>query len=72
MPVEPGEYEIRYMLGQPIRTLASVDITATPAEATLAAPDEAITGQEIKVEFTGPPAGSGDWITIVAPDAADR
>ena len=72
MPVEPGDYEIRYMLGRPIRTLASVDITATPAEATLAAPDEAITGEEIEVEFTGPPAGSGDWITIVAPDAADN
>ena len=72
MPVEPGEYEIRYMLGQPVRTLASVDITASPAEATLAAPDEAITGEEIRVEFTGPPAGSGDWITVVEPDAKDN
>lgn len=72
MPVEPGAYEIRYMLGQPIRTLASVDITATPAEATLTAPDTAIAGEEITVEFIGPPAGSGDWITVVAPDAADN
>ncbi len=72
MPVEPGEYEVRYMLGQPIRTLASVDITATPAAATLVAPDEAIAGEEISVEFTGPPAGSGDWITVVEPDAADK
>ena len=72
MPVEPGDYEIRYMLGQPIRTLASVDITASPAGATLSAPDEAIAGQEIKVEFTGPPAGSGDWITVVEPDADDK
>ncbi len=72
MPVEPGDYEVRYMLGQPIRTLASVEITSSPAEATLAAPDEAIAGQEIKVDFTGPPAGSGDWITVVEPDAADK
>lgn len=72
MPVEPGEYEVRYMLGQPIRTLASVDITASPAEATLSAPDAAIAGEEIKVEFTGPPAGSGDWITVVEPDAEDK
>jgi len=72
MPVEPGEYEVRYMLGQPIRTLASVDITATPAEATLTAPATAIAGEEITVEFTGPPAGSGDWITVVAPDAPDN
>ncbi len=72
MPVEPGDYEVRYMLGQPIRTLASIDITATPAEATLVAPDEAIAGEEIAVEFTGPPAGSGDWITVVEPDADDK
>ncbi len=72
MPVEPGEYEVRYMLGQPIRTLASIDITATPAEATLIAPDEASAGAEITVEFTGPPAGSGDWITVVEPDADDK
>lgn len=72
MPLEPGDYEVRYMLGQPIRTLASFDITATPAEATLTAPDTAIAGEEITVEFTGPPAGSGDWITVVAPDAADN
>ena len=66
------EYEIRYMLGQPIRTLASVDITATPAEATLTAPDTVISGEEITVDFTGPPAGSGDWITVVEPDAPDN
>lgn len=72
MPVEPGDYEVRYMLGRPIRTLASIDITATPAEATLTAQDAAIAGEEISVEFTGPPAGSGDWITIVAPDADDK
>lgn len=72
LPVEPGEYEVRYMLGRPIRTLASAAITATEASATLAAPDEAIAGEEITVEFTGPPAGSGDWITVTAPDAKDN
>ena len=72
MPVEPGEYEIRYMLGRPIRTLASVDIKVTPASATLTAPETAIAGEEIKVEFTGPPAGSGDWITVVAPEADEK
>ncbi|WDI32955.1 VWA domain-containing protein [Hyphococcus flavus] len=72
MPVEPGEYEIRYMLGRPIRTLASVEITATAAEATLVAPEEVVAGSEFSVEFTGPPAGSGDWITIVKPDARDN
>lgn len=72
MPVEPGDYEVRYMLGRPIRTLASVDIIATPAQATLTAQDTAIAGEEISVAFTGPPAGSGDWITIVEPGAKDN
>ncbi len=71
MPVEVGDYEVRYMLGRPIRTLASVDITATAASATLSGPDEALAGQTIEVEFTGPPPGSGDWVTIVKPDAKD-
>ncbi|MEO1136538.1 MAG: VWA domain-containing protein, partial [Pseudomonadota bacterium] len=60
LPVEPGDYEIRYMLGRPIRNLASIDFKVTPASATLSAQDEAIAGEEVSVEFTGPPAGSGD------------
>lgn len=72
LPVEPGEYEVRYMLGRPIRTLASAGIVVTPASATLEAPATAIAGEEISVAFTGPPAGSGDWITVVKPDAADN
>ncbi|MFC2951454.1 VWA domain-containing protein [Marinicaulis aureus] len=72
LPVEPGDYEIRYMLGRPIRVLASVDIKVTPATATLTAPETAIAGEEVDVEFTGPPAGSGDWVTVVKPDADDN
>lgn len=72
MPVEPGDYEVRYMLGRPIRMLASLDIEATPAEATLTAQDTAVAGEEVSVEFTAPPPGSGDWITIVKPDAGDK
>ncbi len=72
LPVEPGDYEIRYMLGRPIRVLASVDIKVTPATATLAAPDTAIAGEEVEVEFTGPPAGSGDWLTVAKPDAPEN
>ena len=71
LPVEPGDYEVRYVLGQPIRTLASIDFKVTPASATLSAKDEALAGEEVEVVFTGPPPGSGDWITVVSPDAAD-
>jgi Ca-activated chloride channel family protein len=72
MPVEPGDYEIRYVLGRPIRVLARADFAATPATASLTAPDDAVAGAEIAVAFTGPPAGSGDYVTITAPDAPDR
>lgn len=69
LPVEPGDYEVSYMLGRPLRKLATAPITATPATATLSAPETAIAGETVTVEFTGPPAGSSDWITVVAPDA---
>ncbi len=69
LPVEPGTYEIRYVLGRPYRVLANLDYVATPATATLTAPDTAVTGGEVKVEFTGPPPGSGDYVTITKPEA---
>jgi len=72
LPVEPGDYEVSYMLGRPLRKLATAPITATPATATLTAPDTAIAGETVTVEFTGPPAGPSDWITVVAPDAEDN
>jgi len=72
MPVEPGDYEVSYMLGRPLRTLATAPIKATPATATLTAPDTALAGEQVTVEFTGPPAGSGDWVTVVKPDAEDN
>ncbi len=72
LPVEVGDYEVRYMLGRPIRVLAAVEYKVTPASATLSAPDTAVAGENIQVEFTGPPAGSGDYITITEPDAADN
>lgn len=71
LPVEPGTYEIRYVLGRPIRILASADYEATPATATLSAPDTALAGEEVNIEFTGPPPGASDWITIAKPDDPD-
>ncbi len=72
MPVEPGEYEVSYMLGRPLRKLATASVTATPATATLDAPAEALAGSTVSVAFTGPPAGAGDWVTVIAPDAPDN
>ncbi len=71
LPVEPGAYEVRYVLGNPYRILAKTGIEATPALATLAAPDTALAGETVKIEFTGPPANASDYITITKPDDPD-
>ena len=70
LPDEPGTYEIRYVSGEGGATFASRTIVATPAEATLEAPDSAIVGSQIAVTWTGPDNQS-DYITIV-PAGADE
>ena len=72
LPVEPGTYDVRYMLGRPIRILAKTTVEVTAAEATLLAQETAIAGEEISVEFTGPEPASGDYITVTEPDASDK
>ncbi len=71
MPVEPGEYEVRYVLGRPTRVLARAPITVTPVEATLSAAQTVQAGANFAVNWTGP-GGDNDWITVVAPDANER
>ncbi len=70
-PVEPGDYEIRYVLGQPRRVLASIPFAVGAAAATLAAAETVDAGAQFDVDWTGP-NGQGDWVTIVAPDAGER
>jgi len=54
MPIEPGEYEIRYMLYKNFTILATRPITVKKVEIILNAPDEAITGESINVDWVGP------------------
>jgi len=69
LPVEPGDYEVRYVLGRPLRVLARADLRVDAAEATLDAPETAVAGVELEVGFTGPPAGASDFVTITKPGA---
>jgi Ca-activated chloride channel homolog len=69
MPVEPGDYEIRYVLGRPQRVLAAVPLKATAVEATVTAPATGVEGAAITIAWTGP-NNRGDWLTVVKPDAA--
>ena len=68
MPSEPGEYEIRYVLNQDAKVLASVLIKVTPLEATLSAAGSAPAGSELSVEWTGP-GYDGDYLTVAEPGA---
>ncbi|MHA6687274.1 vWA domain-containing protein [Mesorhizobium sp. A556] len=64
MPKAIGAYEIRYVVNQSKRVLASVPVTLAEAAASLSAPGSAATGATLKVEWTGP-ANWEDFIEIV-------
>lgn len=63
-PVEPGNYELRYVLNEGERVAASQPVTVTSAKATLAPAGEPLAGQPLRVAFTGP-RGGGIWVGFV-------
>ncbi len=71
MPVDPGQYEIRYILSQNRQILARVVIDVTPVGATIDAPASAAAGQTISVGWTGPDYDN-DFISIAPVGAADN
>ncbi|MFX0547586.1 VWA domain-containing protein [Roseovarius sp. S1116L3] len=69
-PGETGLYELRYVLNEGRRTLASKPIEITEPEVTLDAPETALAGDKIRVSWTGT-VDAQDFITIV-PMGADE
>jgi Ca-activated chloride channel family protein len=69
-PSETGLYEVRYVLDEGRRTLASQQIEVTEPEVSLSAPDTALAGSAFEVSWTGAISGN-DYITIV-PMGADE
>ena len=69
-PAEPGLYELRYVLEEGERTMASQAIEITEPEVTLSGPETALAGELFPVEWTGTVHGR-DYITIVAMGAED-
>jgi Ca-activated chloride channel family protein len=63
-PGQTGLYEVRYVLEEGRRTLASQRIEVTEPEVTLAAPNEIRAGSAFSVTWTGTVSRS-DYITIV-------
>ncbi len=63
MPSEPGEYEIRYIMNQTHRILATQPITVEAVNATITAPETAAAGDTITIEWDGPDY-QNDYISV--------
>jgi Ca-activated chloride channel family protein len=68
-PAEPGEYELRFVLNESERVLASRPIRVVAAEAVVEGPESAMAGDAVEVTARGP-AGGGHWIGF-APAGSD-
>ena len=69
-PIEPGSYEVRYVLDQDKQILAKTPITLTEVTTSLTAPAEAPSGSTIIIEWDGP-GYERDFITVVAVGSSD-
>lgn len=69
-PSEPGRYEVRYVLGDGRRMLATVALEVVDSDGFLATPDEIPAGAPFQVTWGGP-ANDGDYLTIVPAGAGD-
>jgi len=70
-PVQPGEYEVRYILGQGDTVIATQKITVGAVSASLTAPAQVAAGAKVSVSWQGP-GNPRDYLTIVKGDAAEQ
>ncbi len=73
MPLDPGKYELRYIAnGSPDQVLATRIINIVAAQGALDAPDQAVAGDTLQVNWTGPD-NKGDYVSIaLAADKANK
>jgi len=69
-PVDAGAYELRYVLNENERVVASQPVTVTPAQATLRFAGDVVARQALRIAFTGP-RGRGNWIGFVRSGTLD-
>lgn len=69
-PAEPGLYEVRYMLKEGSRTLATAPVEVTEAEIGIAAPKQVTTGSSFALSWSSS-VNPQDYVTIV-PLGADE
>src|SRR5690606_37931217 len=69
-PAEPGLYEVRYVLREGARTMASAPVEVVEAEIGVAAPEQVTTGASFAVSWSAS-VHPEDYVTIV-PAGADE
>jgi Ca-activated chloride channel homolog len=71
LPLDPGQYEIRYVLSQDRVVQAVTEIEVTEVSATITAPATAPAGSTVQVDWTGPDY-QGNMIAISKVGEPDR
>ncbi len=78
VPVEAGQYEIRYVFvgndngsSYGHRVIARQELTVEKAEASIDGPETARTGDTLSIDWTGP-TSKGDFVTVTKQDASQR
>lgn len=69
-PEAPGEYEVRYILGQGDTVIATQKVTVGTVSASLTVPAQIAAGARIAMNWTGP-GNPRDYLTIVKVGAAE-
>ncbi|MDZ7789272.1 MAG: VWA domain-containing protein [Xanthomonadales bacterium] len=64
-PAEPGEYQVRYLLQESGRAVASAPLQINAAETSVSAPESAVAGSTVSVSWTNT-IHPRDYVTIVA------
>ncbi|MCB1661072.1 MAG: VWA domain-containing protein [Pseudomonadales bacterium] len=70
-PDEPGHYELRYLLGSSLRSIAKTPIEVMATRAKVSAPSQVTAGSEFSVAWDGP-NNAQDFITLVEQGAPDK
>jgi Ca-activated chloride channel homolog len=67
-PLTPGNYEVRYVTAG-VTVLTRIPMTVTAVAVSIEKPESVVAGVQFELGWQGP-NNSGDWLTIVNPDAA--
>ncbi|MCG6903814.1 MAG: VWA domain-containing protein [Rhodobacter sp.] len=67
LPLTPGSYELRYVLGQDRVIKARAPLQVTPVTGGISAPDAADAGARIEVNWKGP-GYRNDFVSVASPD----